>query len=115
MRLLPYDPELVEDDVKLKVSELSFDTMKMRRRFRRYVQVFEQQVVYFKEFGNRQILSRRHGIFDSSLDELLTEDPSDGPATEILHFKLHNPRSAYGTPRWIGNLPRCSARAKPRR
>jgi PBSX family phage portal protein len=104
MRLLPFDPELVEDDVKLKVSELSFDTMKMRRRFRRYVQVFEQQVVYFKEFGDRRILSRKSGVFYDSLDELYAEDPSDGPATEILHFKLHNPRSAYGTPRWIGNL-----------
>ena len=30
--------------------------------------------------------------------------PSDGPATEILHFRVHNPRSAYGVPRWIGNL-----------
>jgi PBSX family phage portal protein len=104
MRLLPFDPELVEDDIKLKISELSFDTMKMRRRFRRYIQVFEQQVVYFKEFGDRRILSRKHGIFYQSLEELYAEDPSDGPATEILHFKLHNPRSAYGTPRWIGNL-----------
>jgi len=43
-------------------------------------------------------------MFFSSLDELLASDATDGPATEILHFKLHNPRSAYGTPRWVGNL-----------
>jgi PBSX family phage portal protein len=104
MRLLPLDAELVEDDVKLKVTELSYDTMKMRRRFRRYVQVFEQQVVFFKEFGDRRVLSRKHGTFHASIDELLAKDGTDGPATEILHFKLHNPRSAYGTPRWIGNL-----------
>jgi len=104
MRLLPLDPELVDVDTKVKVSELSFDTMKVRRRFRRYVQVFENQLVFFKEFGDSRVLSRRHGLFYPSVDELLAKDPGDGPATEILHFKLHNPRSAYGTPRWIGNL-----------
>ncbi len=104
MRLLPLDPELVEVDTKVKVSELSVDVMKVRRRFRRYVQVFENQIVFFKEFGDPRVLSRKHGVFYPSVDELLANDAEDGPATEILHFKLHNPRSAYGTPRWIGNL-----------
>jgi len=104
MRLLPLDLELVEDDVNVKVSEIAFDTTKMRRRFRRYVQVFEQQVVYFKEFGDPRVMSRKSGAVFPSVDALLEHDPADGPATEVLHFKLHNPRSAYGTPRWIGNL-----------
>lgn len=104
MRLLPLDPDFVEIDAKVKVSDLSFDTMKVRRRFRRYVQVFESQIVFFKEFGDPRVLSRKHGTFHGSVDELLAKDEEDGPATEILHFKLHNPRSAYGTPRWIGNL-----------
>jgi len=104
MRLLPLDLELVEDEVNVKVSEIAFDTTKMRRRFRRYVQVFEQQVVYFKEFGDPRVMSRKSGAVFRSVDELLEHDRADGPATEVLHFKLHNPRSAYGTPRWIGNL-----------
>jgi PBSX family phage portal protein len=104
MRLLPLDPDFVEVDAKVKVSELTFDTMKVRRRFRRYVQVFEQQIVFFKEFGDPRVLSRKHGTFHDSVEEIIAKDASDGPATEILHFKLHNPRSAYGTPRWIGNL-----------
>jgi len=104
MRLLPLDLELVEVDMAVKVSELSFDALKVRRRFRRYVQVFEQQVVYFKELGDPRVLSRKSGRAYRSVDELVAEDADDGPATEILHFKLHNPRSAYGTPRWIGNL-----------
>jgi PBSX family phage portal protein len=104
MRLLPLELELVDVDVNLKISEIAFDTMKVRRRFRRYVQVFEQQVVYFKEFGDPRILSRKTGRFFRSIDELEAGDAADGPATEILHFKLHNARSAYGTPRWIGNL-----------
>jgi PBSX family phage portal protein len=104
IRLLPLDAELVEDELNAKISELSFEVVKVRRRFRRYVQVFEQQVVYFKEFGDPRVLSRTHGRFFTSVDELVENDPADGPATEILHFKLHNPRAAYGTPRWIGNL-----------
>jgi PBSX family phage portal protein len=104
MRLLPLEIELVDVDVNLKISEIAFDTMKVRRRFRRYVQVFEQQVVYFKEFGDPRVLSRKTGRFFRSIDELEASDATDGPATEVLHFKLHNARSAYGTPRWIGNL-----------
>jgi len=104
MRLLPLDLELVEDELNAKISEIAFDTMKVRRRFRRFVQVFEQQVVYFKEFGDPRVLSRKSGAVFPSVDELVANDPSDGPATEVLHFKLHNARSAYGTPRWIGNL-----------
>jgi PBSX family phage portal protein len=104
MRLLPLDLELVEDELNAKISEIAFDTMKVRRRFRRFVQVFEQQVVYFKEFGDPRVLSRRSGAVFRSVDELIANDATDGPATEVLHFKLHNARSAYGTPRWIGNL-----------
>ena len=104
MRLLPLELDLVDVDVNLKISEIAFDTMKVRRRFRRYVQVFEQEVVYFKECGDPRVRSRKTGRFFRSIDELEAGDATDGPATEVLHFKLHNARSAYGTPRWIGNL-----------
>jgi PBSX family phage portal protein len=104
VRLLPLDPELVEIDHKVKISDLSFDTVKVRCRFRRYVQVFEAETVFFKEFGDPRILSRRSGRVFRSVDELLAADPTDGPATELLHFRVHNPRSNYGVPRWIGNL-----------
>lgn len=104
VRLLPLDLSLVEVHAKVKISELTFDTIKVRRRFRRYVQVFEAQTVFFKEFGDPRIISRTRGTVFPSVEALLAADPDDGPATEILHFKLHNPKSAYGTPRWIGNL-----------
>ncbi|HET9621192.1 MAG TPA: phage portal protein [Kofleriaceae bacterium] len=104
MRLLPTDLAFVEVESKVKISELSYDVVRVRRRFRRYVQIFEGQVVFFKELGDPRVLSRKHGLLYATVDALLAEDPTDGPATEILHFKLHNPRSAYGTPRWIGTL-----------
>jgi PBSX family phage portal protein len=104
VRLLPLDPELVEIDHKVKISDLSFDTVKVRCRFRRYVQVFEVETVFFKEFGDPRVLSRRNGRVFPSVDALLAADPNDGPATELLHFKVTSPRSAYGVPRWVGNL-----------
>lgn len=104
VRLLPLDPELVEIDHKVKVSDLSFDTVKVRCRYRRYVQVFETSTMFFKELGDPRIMSRKIGAVFGSVDDLMTSDPTDGPATEILHFRVHNPRSAYGVPRWIGNL-----------
>lgn len=104
VRLLPLDPELVEIDHKVKISDLAFDTVKVRCRFRRYVQVFEAQTVFFKEFGDPRVVSRRTGRVFPSGEALAAADPADGPATEILHFRVHNPRSAYGVPRWIGNL-----------
>jgi PBSX family phage portal protein len=104
VRFLPLDPDLVEVDHKVKVSDLRFDTMRVRTRFRRYVQVFESQTVYFREFGDPRVVSRKTGQVFPGVDALLAADPSDGPATEILHFKVMSPRSAYGVPRWVGNL-----------
>jgi PBSX family phage portal protein len=104
VRLLPLDPELVEIDHKVKISDLAFDTVKVRCRFRRYVQVFEAETVFFKEFGDPRVVSRKTGRVHPSVEALVAVDPSDGPATELLHFRVHNPRSAYGVPRWIGNL-----------
>lgn len=104
VRLLPLDPELVEIDHKVKISDLAFDTVKVRCRFRRYVQVFEAATVFFKELGDPRIISRKTGAVFASVEALVAADPSDGPATELLHFRVHNPRSAYGVPRWIGNL-----------
>ncbi|MBI3184705.1 MAG: phage portal protein [Myxococcales bacterium] len=104
VRLLPLDPELVEIDHKVKISDLSFDTVKVRCRFRRYVQVFEVETVFFKEFGDPRVLSRKNGRVFPNVEALFAADPNDGPATELLHFKVMSPRSAYGVPRWVGNL-----------
>jgi len=104
VRLLPLDPDLVEIDHKVKISDLTLDTVKVRSRFRRYVQIFEAETVFFKEFGDPRIMSRKSGRIHASVEDLVSTDPSDGPATEVLHFRVHNPRSAYGVPRWIGNL-----------
>ena len=104
MRLLSLDKKVLEVETKIKISDLEFDVIKMQRQFRKLVQVVEGSSVWFKVLGDPRILSRKTGKEFKTVEELKKNDPSDGPAHEVLRFKLHNPRSAYGTPRWIGNL-----------
>jgi len=105
VRLLPLDERPVEVDMRVKVSDISYQTIKVTRRFRRYVQIVEgAEPVLFKAFGDPRIISRRTGEVYSSVDELKRASEDDEPATEILHFKVHSPRSAYGVPRWMGSL-----------
>jgi PBSX family phage portal protein len=104
VRILPLDRADIQVEVKQKFTELAFETIAVKKRFRRYIQVFEMRSVYFKEFGDPRTMSAKTGRYFRSLDEMLAADPNDVAATELLHFKIHNPRSAYGVPRWIGNL-----------
>ncbi len=105
VRLLPLDPTPVQVEMRVKVSPISYQTIQITRCFRRYVQVVEgMSPVYFKELGDPRVVSRKTGKVFESLEAMQREDETDQPATEILHFKVHSPRSAYGVPRWMGTL-----------
>jgi PBSX family phage portal protein len=105
VRLLPLDPTPVPVEMRIKVSPISYQTIQITRCFRRYVQVVEgMPPVYFKELGDPRVVSRKTGKVFESIEALQREDEADQPATEILHFKVHSPRSAYGVPRWMGTL-----------
>lgn len=105
MRLLPLDRAPVPVAMRVKVSEISYQSIQVARCFRRYVQVVEgAEAVYFKELGDPRVVSRKTGQVFPSIEALKQADASDQPATEILHFKVHAPRSAYGVPRWMGAL-----------
>ncbi len=104
VRLLPLDRSPTEVEDRIRVSPVSLDTVTVRHRLRRYVQIQGTDRVFFKSFGDPRVVSRRAGqVFDSA--EAITEaDASDGVATELLHFAIHSPRSPYGVPRWVGTL-----------
>jgi len=105
VRLLSLDEQPVEVDMRVKVSDISYQSIKVTRRFRRSVPVVEgAEPVFFKEFGDPRVISRKTGEVFASVDELRRVNDSDQPATEILHFRVHSPRSAYGVPRWMGSL-----------
>jgi PBSX family phage portal protein len=49
-------------------------------------------------------VSKRSGEIFKDIGALLRTRPDDAPATELLHFAIHSPRSPYGVPRWVGTL-----------
>jgi len=104
VRLMPLDREPVEVEERTRVSSVSFEPVTARRRLRRFLQIQGQDRVYFKSFGDPRVISRSTGQVFGSVEALLEANDNDGPATELLHFAIHSPRSPYGVPRWVGTL-----------
>jgi PBSX family phage portal protein len=104
MRLTRQDALPTGVNVRRKVSEIDYRTVPRRRYFRRLVQVFEGRTVFFKELGDPRVISAKTGAAFESLDKMRAKEPDAHPATEVIHFRVHTSRSAYGIPRWIGNL-----------
>lgn len=110
MRLLPTDEEQVEVEIPIRVGPLEWGTEKVRRRFRRFLQITDMgRQTFFKEFGDPRVMSAKtgnfYGIGPAALARLKEADGENARiATEVLHFKIPSPRSPYGVPRWIGAL-----------
>lgn len=104
VRLMPLHREPVEVRVHRRVSPITIESRAKRKRFRRFVQSVDGQTVYFKEFGDPRVVSARSGKTYQSVFAMRADEGDVAVATEILHFKIHSPRSPYGVPRWIGNL-----------
>jgi PBSX family phage portal protein len=104
VRLLPLDREPVEVRERVRTSPVAFDTVMVRRRLRRFVQVQAADRVFFKSLGDPRTVSRKTGRAFATLEAMRAEDPNDAPANELVHFRTPSPRSPYGVPRWIGAL-----------
>jgi PBSX family phage portal protein len=104
MRLMPLDAAPVEVRETVHVSPVTVERMLTPQRMRRFVQIQYGQRTFFKQLGDPRVISRKTGQVFRSLDELRAADCHDGPATEILHFAIHSPRSPYGIPRWVGTM-----------
>jgi PBSX family phage portal protein len=104
VRLLPLDRDPVEVRERVRISAVTFDSVTVRRRLRRFVQVQGSERVYFKTLGDPRVESRTTGKVFPSLEALRADHPLDSPANELVHFRTPSPRSPYGVPRWIGAL-----------
>lgn len=104
VRLMPLDKTATEVTEQVRTSPVTYETTTIRRRLRRYVQVQDTYRVFFKEFGDLRIVSKNSGKVFGTIEALKDAGPTDAPATEMLHFNVHSPRSPYGVPRWIGAL-----------
>jgi PBSX family phage portal protein len=99
----------VEVTETIRSTILDVDRFLVRRRFRGFAQIVESQTVHFKALGDPRVISRidgkDFGVGDEALRALRERNlPGDGPATEVIHFKITSPRGPYGIPRWIGVL-----------
>ena len=104
VRLLPLDTMPVEVEDRIRISPVTFEQASARRRLRRYLQIQGVETVYFKSFRDPRVVSRRTGRVFDDIEALLEANPDDGPASELIHFAVHSPRSPYGVPRWVGTL-----------
>lgn len=105
MRLLPVEFRFQEVAVSQRMTPLTFEKVPVRRRFRLFVQLVLNRLVYFKEFGDPRTISSKTGKPYATVEALRAAEGNDIlEASEIIHFKIHSPRSAYGVPRWIGQL-----------
>lgn len=110
IRLMPVDKTATEVEVTSRVSILTSEKIKVRKKFRRYVQIFENSntPTYFKEFGDPRAVDAKTGdvYVDLKTAQLKARENRRVfvPATEILPFKITSPRTPYGVPRWIGTL-----------
>lgn len=103
MRLLRAEIHNTTLEVKEKVSALDHRLRLRKRRLRFFVQVlYGQFIAYFKELGDPRIVSCKTGKVYETKAELEAAEPNASEATEIVHFKVYSPLSAYGVPRWVG-------------
>lgn len=106
--LMPLDNEWTMADTMERTSPVDWRRIPFEKRFRRFVQRDEVTAAftYFKSIGDPRTLSSKTGKYYA--DEVAlrrAEGPSARPATEMIHFRIHWPKSPYGVPRWVSGIP----------
>ncbi len=108
LRITRQDEKPIEIELKIQRGG-RLVTVKEKRRFRRYVQLVRNHKgtsrtprVYFKEFGDPRAMNWRTGRFQG--EDGQGRIRQGDLATEIVHGRQYS-EDAYGTPRWIGQLP----------
>ena len=95
VRLLKPEKHTYERTINTPYGEKKF---LQARWFYRFAQLGElNNKVFFKEFGDPREMDYQTGEFDEGIT-------FQQQASEILMFKIDTPRSAYGIPRYIGNV-----------
>lgn len=98
--------ELVEVEEFDNDGMFGYKTYTRERRFRRY----KLGRFWYKEFGDKRVLSRTSGVFYESAEDMVEEESAHGqevpkPATCMLHWKYPSRLSVHGSPPWIGFWP----------
>ena len=100
MRLLRYDDPVVVPKTLIRAGKDV--SVQVRTRERRFVQMVNGKKTYFKEFGASRDVDRISGEWANGKTRL----PIDRRGSEIIHFTVtKEPKSPYGVPRWLNQLP----------
>lgn len=77
----------------------SVETRRVKKKFRRIVQVINSKKVFFKEWGDPRVIDKTTGeVAEANIEK-------KNIANEIIHFgAVKSSRSPYYLPRYIGNL-----------
>lgn len=90
--------DMDETDVTVRLPRDGAKTVRVKKRFRRYVQMVGNKKVYFKEIGDPRKIDPNTGIARPDISV-------QSSATEIIHLSIYTPGSPYGLPRWFNQLP----------
>lgn len=75
------------------------ESVKRKKKFRKFRQIVGGKTVYFKEFGDPRIMNKKDGKYWKKGEEPIKPDDI---ANEILDFPLGD--APYGEVRWIGQV-----------
>ncbi len=99
----------VEVQDRRKLTDLSYEIVKVRRTFQRFTQLDAKgnPAIWFKQFGDPRLMSRKTGKYHPNEAALIKADGKRAKAaTEMFHFEIPSSSpSPYGMPRWVGNVP----------
>lgn len=97
LRITKQDREPVEMTVELPRGNGEVVKKKVRKFFRRFVQIVNERKTYFKELGDPRIINPKTGKEKTDLS-------FDEEATELVYLPQGVTDSPYGTPRWINQM-----------
>ncbi len=100
VRLRQIEREIVMLKRSERVSLLRCEDVEIPWRFRSYVQrVAGMDTTFFREHGDLRPRGARTGRVYPSMEEL--KAAGEPLATELVHWKIFDPDTPYGVPRWI--------------
>jgi PBSX family phage portal protein len=105
-RAMPVEGEC-EVESRVRATDISYYNVREYARFRRFVQIYEMSRRFFKEFGDRRVMSAMTGQYYKDVKSLKREEGEDArEATELLWFTVDSPESdVYGLVVWSGCVP----------
>lgn len=97
VRLCKKERKAIQVTMAIPNEEGKIIEIAIMKKFRKFVQIVDDQRVYFKEFGDPRILNCRTGLYEETT-------PPEDRASSVMFFNIYCPYTPYGLPRYIGQL-----------